>query len=58
LRLNPGLGRSYFGLGNAFKLQGKNQEAVEALEQFLAVGDSDAQLRAIAESLLAELGAP
>lgn len=54
LRLNPNLTRAYFGLGNAYKLQGKNQEAIQALEKFLSLSD-EADLRAIAESLLAEL---
>lgn len=54
LRLNPNLTRAYFGLGNAYKLQGKKQEAIQALEKFLSLSD-EADLRAIAESLLAEL---
>ncbi|MBC7232182.1 MAG: tetratricopeptide repeat protein [Chloroflexi bacterium] len=54
LRLNPDLTRAYFGLGNAYKLQGNKQEAIQALEKFLSLSN-EADLRAIAESLLAEL---
>jgi len=57
LRLDPNLARAYFGLGNAYKLQGKTQEAIEALEEFLQLSD-DAELRVVAESLLTELKAP
>ena len=57
LRLDPTLARAHFGLGNAYKLQGRAEQAIEALEEFLRLND-DVELRAAAESLLTELKGP
>ena len=54
--LDPAMAEPYLGLGTAYKVQGKRDEAVSALREYLT-RSNDPAWRDEAEKMLAELGA-